>query len=179
MPTIFLHVGNFQLAKLGNFQLAETGEFSTGTDSRLRKAPALAAGEAARSPRNSAPHRGDAGRSDRSEETDDGAAQPAARPGEGARVGFRPAIDDGAARGSTEREIRARRAHGSSIAPARTPPRERGSRCRVIDRSWNQNRYLPGLSTCPPGSLRGSHLPQTPDRIVAIRKAAANEYNRA
>ena len=30
--TIFLHLGNFQLAKLGNFQLAETGEFSTGTD---------------------------------------------------------------------------------------------------------------------------------------------------
>jgi hypothetical protein len=41
MPTIFLHVGNFQLAKLGNFQLAKlgnfqlakTGEFSTGIDS--------------------------------------------------------------------------------------------------------------------------------------------------
>ncbi len=54
MLTIFLHLGNFQLALLGNFRLAELrnfqlariGEFSTGTDkwprapvARLRRSP--------------------------------------------------------------------------------------------------------------------------------------------
>ena len=32
MPTIFLHLGKFQPAKVGNFQPAETGEYSTGVD---------------------------------------------------------------------------------------------------------------------------------------------------
>ena len=40
MPTIFLHLGNFQPAKVGNFQSAKvgkfqpakTGEYSTGID---------------------------------------------------------------------------------------------------------------------------------------------------
>jgi hypothetical protein len=35
MPTIFLHLGKFQPAKVGNFQPAETGEYSTGVDNRL------------------------------------------------------------------------------------------------------------------------------------------------
>jgi len=33
MPTIFLHLGKFQPAKVGKFQPAETGEYSTGVDS--------------------------------------------------------------------------------------------------------------------------------------------------
>ncbi len=32
MPTITMHLGNFQPAKVGNFQTAQTGEFSTGID---------------------------------------------------------------------------------------------------------------------------------------------------
>jgi hypothetical protein len=32
MPTIFLHLGKFQPAKVGKFQPAETGEYSTGVD---------------------------------------------------------------------------------------------------------------------------------------------------
>ena len=32
MPTIFLHLGKFQPAKVGIFQPAETGEYSTGVD---------------------------------------------------------------------------------------------------------------------------------------------------
>jgi hypothetical protein len=35
MPTIFLHLGKFQPAKVGKFQPAETGEYSTGVDSFL------------------------------------------------------------------------------------------------------------------------------------------------
>jgi hypothetical protein len=35
MPTIFLHLGKFQPAKVGNFQPAETGEYSTGVDTEL------------------------------------------------------------------------------------------------------------------------------------------------
>src|ERR1035437_10914606 len=32
MPTIFLHLGKFQPAKVGKFQPAVTGEYSTGVD---------------------------------------------------------------------------------------------------------------------------------------------------
>jgi hypothetical protein len=35
MPTIFLHLGKFQPAKVGNFQPAETGEYSAGVDSEV------------------------------------------------------------------------------------------------------------------------------------------------